>query len=133
MDPISLIGGLVTTLLGKFFPDKDTQLKQQFVLELQTRLGELDIAKGQLEINKAEASAPNRSWITWRELIGYCCAFSVMWTYCLQPFMTYFVVLYSGQAPNLPELDMSQLMMLLFTMLGMGGMSMYEKVKGVKK
>ncbi len=117
--------------MNKIWGNKDDELKRQFLLELQTQLNTTDLIKSQLQINQAEASNPNRKYITWRELIGYICAFSFGWTYLLQPMITYVVVVLGFTAPSLPALDMSQLMMLLGTMLGVGGLKTFERVKGV--
>jgi hypothetical protein len=133
VDVVTTIGGLVNTLLSKFFPDKDAQQKQAFILELQARLGELDLAKGQIDINKAEAENPNRTWITWRELLGYMCVAAFGWSYLLQPVLTFLIVTAGYPRPDLPALDMAQLTMLLLTMLGYTGLRTIEKVKGVTK
>lgn len=133
MDPITLILSTVGTIVNKIFPDKTESEKQRFILELQKQLSETDILKSQLEINKAEAANPNRKWVSWRELIGYICAFSFGWTYLLQPVITYCVVIAGYPAPNLPALDMTQLMLLLGTMLGVGGLKSYEAVKSITK
>lgn len=119
--------------MNKLWGNKDDELKRQFIIEMQQQLASSDILKKQLDINIAEANNPNRKWITWRELIGYICALSFGWTYLLQPVVTYLVVVSGHPAPMLPALDMTQLMMLLGTMLGVGSLKTYEKVKGVSK
>lgn len=133
MEPITAIIGLATTIMNKVWGNKDDELKQQFILELQTRLGELDIAKKQIDVNIAEASNPNRKWMTWRELLGYVCVAAFTWVYVLQPIFIFFLVVFGAPKPVLPELDVAQLMMLLMTMLGAYGFQSYEKVKGARK
>lgn len=119
--------------MNKIWGNKDDELKRQFILEMQKELSVSDILKKQLDINIAEASNPNRKYPTWRELIGYICAFSFGWTYLLQPMITYIVVISGHPSPNLPALDMTQLMYLLGTMLGVGSLQAYRDVKGLKK
>jgi hypothetical protein len=133
MDPVSLVIGLASNILNKLWGNKDDELKRQFILELQDKLNDTDLAKGQLEVNKQEAANPNRTWMTWRELAGYVCVAAMTWAYVLQPMLTYVVVISGYPAPQLPELDTTSLMMILGTMLGMGSMKSFEKVKGVKK
>lgn len=133
MDPVSAIVGLASTILNKLWGNKDDALKRQFILELQQKVGELDLAKRQIDVNVAEASNPNRTWITWRELLGYCCVAAFGWVYLVQPMLIFLVVVSGHQKPELPELDVAQLMMLLLTMLGSVGFRTYEKVKGITK
>lgn len=108
-------------------------MKRQFLLELEQRVGELDLAKKQIDVNTAEANNPNRTWMTWRELAGYVCVAAMSWAYVLQPMITYVVVVSGHPAPVLPEFDTYSLMMILGTMLGMGSLKSFEKIKGVKK
>jgi hypothetical protein len=134
VDIVSIIGGLVNNLLSKFFPDKTEQAKQAFILELQAQLGELELTKSQLAINQAEASNPNRTWATWRELAGYVCVCAITWAYVLQPLLL-FLFAAAGhpiKESDLPKIELDQLILILGTMLGVGGLKTIEKVKGVK-
>jgi len=110
MDPITTIVSLATSIINKIWGNKDDELKRQFILELQDKLNDIELLKGQMDINKAEAANPNRKWISWRELVGYSCAFAVMWTYIIQPFLVFIAALVGHPLPVLPELDMGQLM-----------------------
>lgn len=133
MDPITQIIGLATTILNKIWGNKDDELKRKFILELQEKVGELNLAQKQIDVNQAEASNPNRKWVTWRELLGYFCVAAFGWVYLIQPVLIFIIVTAGYSAPILPELDVAQLMMLLLTMLGSVGFRTYEKVKGVTK
>lgn len=106
--------------MNKLWGNKDDELKQQFILQFQKEVAKLDLLKGQLEINKAEASNPTRKWVTWRELLGYVLVVAVSWQWILQPWV---VVL--GQAMGFhpdythwPQMDMSSALYILGVMLG---------------
>lgn len=130
MDSVSAVVGLASTILNKLWGNKDDELKRQFILELQTRVGELDLAKKQIDVNIAEASNSNLFVSGWRPCVGWVCALSFSWTFVIQPLFTYLVVISGHTAPNIPPLDMSTLMTILMGMLGMAGLRTYEKVKG---
>lgn len=134
MDIVTSILGLATSIFNRVVPDKSKEQEQQFVLELQKAIIESQLLKTQTDINQAEAANPNRKWITWRELTGYFCAFAVGYTYIAQPFLIFtFAAVGHPITYPLPDLDMGQLMFLLIGMLGLGGMSSLEKIKGIKK
>jgi hypothetical protein len=92
-----------------------------------------ELAKGQLEINKAEASSGSIFKGGWRPAIGWCCALSLFWTYFLQPFISFGIGVAGADIPPLPQLDMGALMPLMLGMLGLGGMRSFEKMKGLTK
>lgn len=129
LDPISGIAELANSIISRVWPDKTEVQKQQFALELQRLLSESALLTKQMDVNTAEASNPNRTWITWRELVGYICATAFAWFYVGQPIITYFVVVTGHPAPILPTFDMASLMYLLTGMLGIAGIKTYEKTK----
>ena len=92
-----------------------------------------ELAKGQLEINKAEAASGSVFKGGWRPAIGWVCALALMWTYFAQPFISFAVGAFGIALPPLPELDMGALMPLMLGMLGLGSMRSYEKMKGLTK
>lgn len=125
---ISIIG----TIFDRVLPDKNREDKQKFLQEIQHELNQTELAKSQLEVNKEEASNPNRKWLSWRELTGYICALAVGWQYLVYPFLDWFVRLY-GLTPVPPvQLDMAQLSFLLCGMLGLSVSKSYEKSKGLR-
>lgn len=129
MDPVSAIVSLASTILNKLWGNKDDELKRQFILELQQKVGELDIAKRQIDVNVEEAKSSNLFVAGWRPFVGWVCGLSFAWTFLFQPFLTYLVIVSGHEVPNLPQLDMSQIMTLLMGMLGMAGLRTYEKIK----
>ena len=129
MEPITAIVGLANTILNKIWGNKDDELKRQFILELQTRLAELDIAKAQVQVNMEEAKHESK-WVSgWRPFVGWVCGCSFAWQFLLQPIITYIAVMSGFPAPQLPVFDFYALNTVLMGMLGLGALRTYEKVK----
>jgi hypothetical protein len=134
-----MITDLITAglaILDKLIPDpvarqaakvKLLELEQQGKLaELQA---ELQLATGQLEVNKIEAASTDRFVAGWRPAVGWVCVAGLTYQYLGQPLLTWLSGW--GQIPAPPTLAMGDLMVLLTGMLGLGGLRSLEKVKGV--
>ena len=92
-----------------------------------------ELAKGQIEINKAEAQHKSIFVAGWRPFIGWTCGVALCWHFVLQP-VTLFVCTYIGFiVPELPTFDMGSLMTILGGLLGLGTLRTYEKQKGLTK
>lgn len=133
MDPISTILGLATTILNKIWGNKDDELKRQFILELQEKLDTVELTKGQLEINKVEAANENLFVSGARPFIMWVCGFAFAWMYVVQPMITYLVVVTGNPMPILPVFNTTELMTVLFGLLGLGGMRSFDKLNRNKK
>ena len=123
----------VTGLLDKFIEDKDQKNKLAHELATMADRHAQELAKGQLEINKAEASHRSIFVAGWRPFVGWTCGVALCWHFVLAPFVI-FASAYAGVAlPDLPTFDMSSLLTVLMGMLGLGGLRSFEKVKGLTK
>ncbi len=69
---LSLIGP-ATKLIGKFVEDKDAKNKLAHEVATMAEKHAQELAKGQLEINKAEAQSRNIFIAGWRPFIGWGC------------------------------------------------------------
>ena len=132
---INLLGSLVqpvTGLVDKFIEDKDT--KNQLAHEISTMAERhaQELAKGQLEINKAEAQSRNVFIAGWRPFLGWTMGFAMAYNYVIQP-IAIFVLGQLDYLVALPALDMTEMMPVLLGMLGLGGLRTYEKKKGISK
>jgi hypothetical protein len=92
-----------------------------------------ELAKGQLEINKAEAQSRNIFVAGWRPFIGWGCGVAMVWHFVLAPFIIFFASIFGATIPPLPEFDMGSLMTVLMGMLGLGGLRTFEKYKKITK
>lgn len=130
---IQALIGPVTGLLDKFIEDKDQKNKLAFDLATMADQHAQELAKGQLEINKAEASHRSIFVAGWRPFIGWTCGIALMAHFVLFP-ATDFVTAYMGlEIPPMPAFDMDSLMTVLLGMLGLGGMRSFEKMKNLTK
>lgn len=127
IDPIL---GLITSIIGRVWPDKTEQQKAELAAVMAADKNLTDLLTGQMEVNAAEAAAPGRTWPTWRECIGYICALAFGWQFVVLPILL-FIGAASGHPVPVPVFDVSSMTTILMGMLGLGTMRTYEKLKGV--
>ena len=123
----------ITGLLDKFVEDKDQKNALAHELATMADRHAQELAKGQLEVNKAEAASSSLFKGGWRPAIGWTCAAAFAWHFVGQPAMLFCVAMFGLDIPPLPVFDMSTLMTVLMGMLGLGGLRTYEKKTGVSK
>jgi hypothetical protein len=140
---IPLIGGII----DKLFPDpaqadaaKLALMKMQLedkqfgqTLDAKAASDQVDLVKGQLDINKAEASNDNVFVSGWRPAIGWVCAAAFAYQFFLGPVGIFIMGCFNVTAPALPSLDTADLMTILGGLLGLGSLRTFEKIKGVHK
>ena len=125
--------GPVSNLLGKFIEDKDMKNKLAHEVATMAETHAQELAKGQIEINKAEAQHKSIFVAGWRPFIGWTCGIALCWHFVLQPIVMFLSAYIGFQIPELPEFDMGSLMTILGGLLGLGGLRTYEKQKGLTK
>ena len=139
MNPL-LIGPLaeiVKGVIGRIWPDPAAQAEAQLKLAVMVQNGELaqlaattDLAKGQLEVNKVEASSESLFVSGWRPFVGWTCGAAFAYKFVLAPFILLLLAA-NGIKLDLPALDFTEMSTILFGLLGLGAMRSVEKVKGV--
>jgi hypothetical protein len=122
--------GPVTGLLDKFIEDKDQKAALAHDLATMAERHAQELAKGQLEINKAEAASGSIFKGGWRPFIGWVCGAAFAYHFILQPIIVFGVTVAGVTIPELPEFDMGTLMPVLMGMLGLGGLRTVEKLQG---
>ena len=125
--------GPVTGILDKFIEDKDQKAALAHEIATMSERHAQELAKGQLEINKAEASSGSVFKGGWRPFIGWVCGAAFAYHFVLQPFIVFGVTVAGIDIPELPTFDMGSLMTVMMGMLGLGGLRTYEKQKGLTK
>ena len=127
-DPVTAISDLIKTGLEKWLPD--ASIREQAAMQIATQVHAQTMA--QIEVNKVEAASQSLFVAGWRPFVGWCCGASYAYTFVLQPFLIF--ILTGAQVKvdiaQLPVLDMGELGVVLFGMLGLGAMRSWEKVKG---
>lgn len=136
-DPISAALDIGGKLIDRLWPDPTERDKAKLELLRMQQSGELaelaattDLAKGQLEVNKAEAANTNVFVSGWRPMVGWVCAAGLGSQFIVSPFAE-FIANAVGHPVEYPQLDLGTLMTLLFGMLGLGAMRTQEKISGV--
>ena len=125
--------GPVTGILDKFIEDKDQKAALAHEIATMSERHAQELAKGQLEINKAEAASGSVFKGGWRPFIGWVCGIAFAYHFVLQPFIVFGVTVVGVDIPELPSFDMGSLMTVMMGMLGLGGLRSYEKKQGLTK
>ena len=119
-------------ILGGIADDLITTKEEKMKAELEFMKVDAELAKGQLEINKAEAQHKSIFVAGWRPFIGWVCGLAFAYNFVLYPIMQYLSVVFDwAQVDDLPHLNISDMMPVLLGMLGLGGLRTYEKQRGV--
>jgi Holin of 3TMs, for gene-transfer release len=122
---VGAVSDLIGTVINKIWPDKTEQEKQQLAAAVM-------VVQGQLDINKAEAANPSVFVSGWRPFIGWVCGAGCAWNWIGLPVMKATLAM-TGMALNVSPADLTEMLPLLFGMLGLGAMRSYEKVQGVAR
>lgn len=127
----------VTSIIDKVIPDPqaaaDAKLKALDIAqrgEFAELQAAVDLAKGQMSINKEEAASPSFFRGGWRPATGWVCVAGLGYTFLLRPLLPWLASVAGLSVPELPPLDTDELMALLTGMLGLGGYRTVERIKG---
>ena len=130
MDPITAVLDIGSKVIDRLWPDpvqRDAAKLELFKLQ---QAGELAQITGQLEINKEEAKSASVFVSGWRPAIGWVCGMACAWNWIGLPIAKFGMMLY-GHPIELSPADISEMMPVLFGMLGLGALRTAEKVNGV--
>lgn len=119
---IGSVADLANTVIGKIWPDKSDQEKQQLAAAVM-------MVQGQLEVNRTEAANPSVFVSGWRPAIGWVCGAACAWNWVGLPVMKA-VLLAAGYQLALAPADIGEMMPVLLGMLGLGGLRTIEKLNG---
>ena len=123
----SLIGP-VTGLLDKFIEDKDQKNALAHEISTMSEKHALELAKGQMEINKVEAASSNLFVSGWRPFIGWTCGLGMFGNFITIPFAN-FVLALTDYDVVIPLVPLETMMPVLMGMLGLGAMRSFEKTR----
>ena len=116
--------GPVTGLLDKFIEDKDKKNAIAFELSTMAEKHAQELAKAQIEVNKAEAQHRSLFVSGWRPGLAS--------NYLFIPLANFTLAL-ADSTIEIPILDMATMMPVLMGMLGLGAMRTVEKTKKVQR
>jgi len=129
---LDLLIGPIAGLLDKFIPDADERNRLAHEIATMSERHAHELAKAQIEVNKAEASSKSIFVSGWRPATGWVCVTGMGFNFIIVP-LGNFVAGIAEYPVRLESLDLSQMMPVLLGMLGLGGLRTYEKVKGVQR
>lgn len=129
INPISAGIDLITSIIGRVWPDKTEQEKAQLAAAMQADNNLTKLLAGQMDINAAEAANSNLFVSGWRPFIGWVCGLAFAWQFILCP-MVVFITGYFHYSIPIPIIDNSAMNNVLMGMLGLGTLRTYEKIKG---
>jgi hypothetical protein len=136
---------LVTTLIpilgnlfDRVFPDPKAAADAKLEVMRMAQAGELaqlnadlQLATGQIEVNKAEATSGSMFVAGARPFILWICGISLGYVALIEPIARFVATVVYGYRGSFPAIDTSLTMQLLFGLLGLAGYRTFEKVKGV--
>jgi hypothetical protein len=141
IDPRTADGVAAARALLDGKPDAAAELRAKLAQiasqhEADARKADLDTLRSlimagqqQTDINKVEAAAGSVFVAGWRPFIGWVCGAGLAAVYVALPLFRVGIAIWHDEQP--PPIPTDDLMMLLATMLGMGGLRTWEKLKGV--
>jgi hypothetical protein len=131
LDPVSAALSIGSQIIERVWPDPAQQAAAKLELLKLQQSGELAIITAQTEINKVEAANPNVFVSGWRPAAGWICVLGMAYTFFVQPLLGWASGYFGIPLP--PNIDTSDLFILLGGMLGLGGLRSFEKFNGVAK
>jgi hypothetical protein len=127
---------LLSNLLDRVLPDpkvaadaKLEMLKMAQAGELAQLNADLQLATGQIDVNKVEAANQSLFVSGWRPAVGWSCALAFAFKFLGGP-MVFVVAQWIGHPITLPQFDFTEMSTVLMGMLGLGAMRSVEKIKG---
>jgi len=136
--PILGVLAAVVPIIERIWPDpakaaeaKIELFKLQQSGELAQLSADLQLALGQLEINKIEAGQAGIFKGGWRPFVGWTCGGAFAWNFVLLPIANWVAIVvfgYIGKMP--PSLELSVMLPVLLGMLGLGYYRSSERKAG---
>jgi len=133
-DPISAALDIGGKLIDRLWPDPTERdkaklelLKMQQEGELKALTADIEMAKGQIDVNKAEAASGNPYASSWRPTIGYVGAAALAWGYVFNPIAIWLAAIFNP-GMHLPDIKIDDhLWELIMGILGLAGWRSYDK------
>lgn len=126
------VADLASKIVGRIWPDKTQQEKDQMAQVLAILQGQIQMNQGQLDINRAEAANPSVFVSGWRPFVGWVCGGACAWNWIGLPVASFGAAAFHHELKVAPA-DLTQMLPLLMGLLGMGALRTYEKINGVDR
>jgi len=126
-------------LLKKILPDTAQRQEAEAKLKELAAIGELEylkadvqLAVGQMEVNKVEAASESVFKSGWRPATGWLCVLGFAYMTVVRPILPWALTLTGTEVPPLPAIDTGEIAAILLGMLGLGGLRSFEKAKKLR-
>lgn len=137
MDPLTAIFNIGSTIIDKLWPDKDkADAAKLKMFELQQQGAFQEVQNGfnlmleNIKVNANEALHASIFVSGWRPFCGWVCGVALAYNYIAMPFIVWAAKCFYPEAPAMPALDMTELLVLLGGMLGIAGLRSREIMEG---
>lgn len=123
----NLIQSIRSAITGKLDPEAQAELEAK-LLDIQ--------AQAQLvqnQINLTEAANPNLFVSGWRPFVGWVCGVGLVYAYVGMPLLQWAAKAINPAIPDPPVINTGEMIPLLLSLLGLGGLRTFEKVQGVAR
>ena len=127
---------LLANLLDRIFPAPKMAADAKLEVMKLAQSGQLaqlnadvQLATGQAEVNKAEASNASLFVSGWRPFVGWICGAAFAFKFIVGP-AAFVLSQWAGHPITLPVFDFTEMSTILMGMLGLGALRTVEKVKG---
>ena len=134
-DPLTGALDLGSKLVDRLIPDPAARAQAAAQLlqlkasgELARMTADTDLARAQIEVNRAEATSSSLFVAGGRPFVIWVCGAALANDFIVRP-LAVFVASLAGQAARWPALDAESLMPLLLGLLGLGALRTYEKIQ----
>lgn len=120
--------GIRTAITGDIPAEKRAELEEQ------AKKLEAEVRKGQTAVNEAEAQHHSIFVAGWRPFIGWVGGLGLAFQFVIRPLLQWGMIVggVGEDVPELPRLDLTDLITILGGMLGLGTLRTREKEKGVQ-
>jgi hypothetical protein len=92
---------------------------------------DMELAKGQLEVNKVEAASASIFVSGGRPFVMWVCGIALAYASIVEPTGRFIARVFFGYDGEFPIIDTTLTMQILFGILGLGAYRMNEKINGV--
>jgi hypothetical protein len=130
-DPFTAGFDLASTVLNKFFPDANEEMRAKFAQAASEIQNEYNLQLSQLEINKVEAANNSLFVSGWRPAVGWVCVAGMAYISIVEPLAKFAAVVLFSYSGVFPIIDTTITMQVLFGLLGLVAARTTEKLKGV--
>lgn len=125
------------TLIDRLIPDKAEAEKARLDMEAALQQAAVQGDLAQVEVNKIEAGHSSVFVAGWRPFIGWVCGVA-LGLYYIPMFIIgmglwIWACVQGGQLVPRPELGVAEIIGLVMSLLGMGALRSFEKVRGVAR